>query len=103
MPRQLVVIDPRISSYQSLIDQLGTAYSYLLLDAESDGVSQIANYITANPGSCGNAPFLKGPFYTIKALQLAHPLRKSQSARRCLAIKNMPLKIEIYAADSQLY
>jgi hypothetical protein len=33
-----------------LIDQLGPSYRYLLLDAESDGVAQIAGYVTANPG-----------------------------------------------------
>jgi hypothetical protein len=49
MPRQLVVIDRNVANYQSLIDQLGTSYSYLLLAAESDGVTQIANYVAANP------------------------------------------------------
>jgi Domain of unknown function (DUF4347)/Bacterial Ig-like domain len=50
MPNQLVVIDPSVANYQSLIDQLGAAYSYLLLNADSDGVTQIANYVAANPG-----------------------------------------------------
>jgi hypothetical protein len=50
MPNQLVVIDRKVANYQSLIDQLGTAYSYLLLDSNSDGVTQIANYVAANPG-----------------------------------------------------
>ena len=50
MSNQLVVIDPRVASYQSLIEQLGASYSYLLLNAESDGVTQIANYLAANPG-----------------------------------------------------
>jgi hypothetical protein len=50
MPRQLVVIDPHVANYQSLIDQLGSTYSYLLLAAESDGVTQIANYVAAHPG-----------------------------------------------------
>jgi hypothetical protein len=50
MPNQLVVIDRKVANYQSLIDQLGTAYSYLLLDSNSDGLTQIANYVSANPG-----------------------------------------------------
>jgi len=50
MFKQLVVIDRKVANYQSLIDQLGPSYSYLLLDAESDGGSQIADYVTANPG-----------------------------------------------------
>ena len=50
MPRQLVVIDPRVANYQSLIEQLGASYSYLLLSADSDGVTQIANYVAANSG-----------------------------------------------------
>jgi hypothetical protein len=50
MSKQLVVIDRKVANYQSLIDQLGQSYSYLLLDAESDGGSQIADYVTANPG-----------------------------------------------------
>ena len=44
MSNQLVVIDPRVANYQSLIEQLGKAYSYLLLNADSDGVTEIANY-----------------------------------------------------------
>jgi hypothetical protein len=36
MPRQLVVIDPHVANYQSLIKQLGASYSYLLLAAESE-------------------------------------------------------------------
>ena len=50
MSKQLVVIDRKVANYQSLIDQLGPSYRYLLLDAESDGVAQIAGYVTANPG-----------------------------------------------------
>jgi len=50
MPSQLVVIDPRVANYRSLIDQLGASYSYLLLSANSDGVTQIANYVLAHPG-----------------------------------------------------
>ena len=50
MSNQLVVIDPRVANYQSLIEQLGASYSYLLLSADSDGVTQIANYVAANPG-----------------------------------------------------
>ena len=50
MPNQLVVIDRKVANYQSLIDQLGTAYSYLLLDSNSDGLTQLANYVAANPG-----------------------------------------------------
>jgi Ca2+-binding RTX toxin-like protein len=50
MPRQLVVIEPHVANYQSLIDQLGAPYSYLLLNADSDGVTQIANYVAAHPG-----------------------------------------------------
>jgi hypothetical protein len=45
MPRQLFVIDPRVSDYQSLIDQLGASSSYLLFAAKSDGVTQISNVI----------------------------------------------------------
>ena len=50
MSNQLVVIDPSVVNYQSLVDQLGASYSYLLLNADSDGVTQIANYVAANPG-----------------------------------------------------
>ena len=50
MSSQLVVIDPRVANYQSLIDQLGASYSYLLLNADSDGLTQIANYVAANLG-----------------------------------------------------
>jgi hypothetical protein len=50
MPRQLVVIDRNVANYQSLVDQLGSTYSYLLLDSNSDGVTQLANYVAANPG-----------------------------------------------------
>ena len=50
MSNQLVVIDPRVVNYQSLIDQLGASYTYLLLNADADGVTQIANYVAANPG-----------------------------------------------------
>ena len=50
MPHQLVVIDSSVADYQSLVDQLGASYSYLLLSADSDGVTQIANYVAANPG-----------------------------------------------------
>ena len=50
MSNQLVVIDLSVVNYKSLIDQLGASYSYLLLDADSDGVTQIANYVAANPG-----------------------------------------------------
>ena len=42
-PKQLVVIDRQVANYQSLIDQLGPSYSYLLLDAKSDGVRWLAN------------------------------------------------------------
>jgi hypothetical protein len=50
MSNQLGVIDPRVANYQSLTEQLGPAYSYLLLSTDSDGVTQIANYVAANPG-----------------------------------------------------
>jgi hypothetical protein len=50
MSKQLIVIDPSVANYQSLIDPLGAAYSYLLLDSNSDGVTQLANYVAANPG-----------------------------------------------------
>jgi hypothetical protein len=50
MSKQLIVIDPRVANYQSLIDQLGAAYSYLLLSLDSDGVTQIASHVAANPG-----------------------------------------------------
>ena len=50
MSNQLVVIDTSVAEYQSLIDQLGSTYSYLLLSADLDGVTQIANYVAATPG-----------------------------------------------------
>jgi len=50
MFKQLVVIDRKVANYQSLIDQLGPSYSYLLLDSESDGMTQIANYVAAHSG-----------------------------------------------------
>ena len=45
MSNRLVVIDTSVANYQSLIDQLGAAYSYLLLDSNSDGVTQITGVI----------------------------------------------------------
>jgi len=48
MPRQLVVIDPRVVNYQELIDQLGSNYSFLLLSEGSDGLAQLANYVAVN-------------------------------------------------------
>jgi hypothetical protein len=50
MSNQLVVIDTSVANYQSLIEQLGASYSFLLLNAGSDGVTQIARYLAANPG-----------------------------------------------------
>ena len=50
MSNQLIVIDPSVANYQSLIDQLGASYSYLLLSLDSDGVTQIANFVAENPG-----------------------------------------------------
>ena len=50
MPRQLVVIDPRVANYQSLIDQVGAVYSSLIFSDDSDGATQIAKYVAANPG-----------------------------------------------------
>jgi hypothetical protein len=76
MPRQLVVIDPRVVNYQSLIDQMGTAYSYLLLDAESDGVSQIANYVTANPGFVRKRAVFKGTLLHDKSAPTCSPTQK---------------------------
>jgi hypothetical protein len=45
MSNQLIVIDPSVANYQSLFDQLGAAYSDLLLDSNSDGVTQITGVI----------------------------------------------------------
>jgi hypothetical protein len=50
MSRQLVVIDARVDNLQSLIEQLGVSYSYLLLNADADGLAQLADYVGANPG-----------------------------------------------------
>jgi len=50
MSNQLVVIDPSVANYQSLIDQLGSTYSDLLLYSNSDGVKQQAKYVATNPG-----------------------------------------------------
>ena len=50
MSNQLVVIDARVVNYQSLIDQLGVSYTYLLLNTDSDGVAKLADYVAANPG-----------------------------------------------------
>ena len=49
-PNQLVVIDPSVANYQSLIEQLAPSYSYLLLSADSDGVTQIADFVAENLG-----------------------------------------------------
>ena len=48
MSKQLVVIDRKVANYQSLIDQLGPSYSYLLLDAETDGVAQLPCSLAVN-------------------------------------------------------
>jgi hypothetical protein len=50
MSRQLVVIDARVANVQSLIEQLGVSYSYLLLNADADGLAQLADYVEANSG-----------------------------------------------------
>jgi hypothetical protein len=50
MSNQLAVIDTSVTNYQSLIDQLGASYSYLLLSLDSDGMTQIARYLAAHLG-----------------------------------------------------
>jgi hypothetical protein len=50
MPPKPVVIDPSVDNYETLIDQLGSTYNYLLLSADSDGVAHLASYLAANPG-----------------------------------------------------
>jgi len=72
MSKQLVVIDRKVANYQSLIDQLDPSYSYLLLDSESDGVAQIADYVTKHSG--------------FDAIHLI-----SHSARGQIALGNAPL------------
>ena len=61
MSNQPVVIDASVVNYQSLMDQLGSANSNLPLDAESDDVTQIENFVPGNSGfdaihliSCGS-------------------------------------------------
>jgi len=49
MSRQLVVFDGRVANVQSLIEQLGVSYSYLLLNVGHDGLAQLADYVGVNP------------------------------------------------------
>jgi hypothetical protein len=48
MSKQLVVIDRKVANYQSLIDQLGPSYRYLLLDTDSYVVAQPPCYLAVN-------------------------------------------------------
>jgi hypothetical protein len=49
MSLQLVVFDARVANAQSLIEQLGVSYRYLLLNADDDGLAQLADYVGVNP------------------------------------------------------
>jgi hypothetical protein len=48
MSKQLVVIDRKVANYQSLIDQLGPSYRYLLLDTDSYVVAPLPCYLAVN-------------------------------------------------------
>jgi len=50
MPRQLVVIDPRVDGYSAIIKQLGSGYDYLLLRSDLDGITQIFDYVSKTSG-----------------------------------------------------
>ena len=46
----VVIIDSRVTDYQTLIDGLSQAVEVLVLNSESDGVSQIATYLQGRSG-----------------------------------------------------
>jgi uncharacterized delta-60 repeat protein len=48
--KSVILIDPRVSNYQLLIDSLTEPAEVIVLDAESDGLSQIAAYLQNRSG-----------------------------------------------------
>ncbi|MHC1481395.1 DUF4347 domain-containing protein, partial [Frateuria aurantia] len=50
LENQVVFIDPSVADYQSLIADLPTGTTYVILDANSDGFAQIANYLQTHSG-----------------------------------------------------
>lgn len=45
MNKQIIFIDSRVSDYQSLLDSLTAPYDVFVLDADKDGLSQMADYL----------------------------------------------------------
>jgi Ca2+-binding RTX toxin-like protein len=50
MPKQLVAVDVHVADYKKLIDQLGDQYQFLVLTSESDALTQLADFVSTNPG-----------------------------------------------------
>jgi hypothetical protein len=48
MSKQLVATDRKVANYQSLIDQLGPSYRYLLFDTDSYVVAPLPCYLAVN-------------------------------------------------------
>jgi hypothetical protein len=42
MSSSIILIDSRVTDYQTLIDQIDTSNEVFIIDAQSDGLSQIA-------------------------------------------------------------
>jgi Ca2+-binding RTX toxin-like protein len=56
--RQLVIIDSRVSNWQSLASDVGSDTAVLILDSSSDGLTQISEYLTAISVNAGASNFL---------------------------------------------
>ncbi|MBN3725430.1 DUF4347 domain-containing protein [Burkholderia sp. Ac-20379] len=50
MQTQVVFIDPSVANYQTLIDGLPSGTQYVVLDANTDGLAQIAQYLQSHQG-----------------------------------------------------
>ncbi len=50
MGTSVVIVDSRVTDYQTLIDGLSQPTEILVLNAESDGLSQIATYLQGRSG-----------------------------------------------------
>ncbi len=57
MITQLIVIDSRVRDQQFVIDQIAAAYQVLVLDANRDGLGQIADYLASHRSADGADAF----------------------------------------------
>jgi Ca2+-binding RTX toxin-like protein len=53
MKYQLIVIDSRVRSQQFVVDQIAAGYQVLVLDADKDGLGQIADYLSSRSSADG--------------------------------------------------